>query len=487
MNMNTRRILKSMDISICHIIIGIILFATIDARADETSMWGFTPSRNLVSDETNLPEKWDPETGLNIKWRASLGSQTYAGPILIGGKVFVGTNNQGLRNPKLTGDRGVIMAFRESDGEFLWQSTHTKLPSGRVNDWPQQGVCSAPYIERDKLYYVSNRCEVVCIDTEGFLDGENDGPYVEETDASNIDGDIIWIYDMMDELDVFPHNLATCSPVGAGGLLFVITSNGVDEGHIHIPSPFAPSFIALNKKTGELVWEDASPGEDILHGQWSNPAYGVIAGKPQVIMPGGDGWIYSLQPETGELIWKFDCNPKDSVWELGGRGTRNSIISTPVIYADRIYVGVGQDPEHGEGVGHLWAIDATDEGDVTESNAVWHFGDQDYNRTMSTVAIHDDLLYTADLSGFVYCLNAHTGEHYWTYDTYAAIWGSPFVADGKVYIGDEDGDVAVLKAGKKMELIFEVNMGSAVYTTPVAKDSVLYIASRNVLFAIAEK
>ena len=474
-----------MDISICRIIIVIILFATFDARAEETSMWGFTPSRNLVSDETNLPEKWDPETGLNIKWRASLGSQTYAGPILIGGKVFVGTNNQGLRNPKLTGDRGVIMAFRESDGEFLWQSTHTKLPSGRVNDWPQQGVCSAPYIEGDKLYYVSNRCEVVCIDTEGFLDGENDGPYVEETDASNIDGDIIWIYDMMDELDVFPHNLATCSPVGAGDLLFVITSNGVDEGHIHIPSPFAPSFIALNKKTGELVWEDASPGEDILHGQWSNPAYGVIAGKPQVIMPGGDGWIYSLQPETGELIWKFDCNPKDSVWELGGRGTRNSIISTPVIYADRIYVGVGQDPEHGEGVGHLWAIDAAGEGDVTESNAVWHFGNQDYNRTMSTVAIHDDLLYTADLSGFVYCLNAHTGEHYWTYDTYAAIWGSPFVADGKVYIGDEDGDVAVLKAGKKMELIFEVNMGSAVYTTPVAKDSVLYIASRNVLFAIA--
>lgn len=485
--MNIRRILRSMNISIVHIVIGIILFATSDARAEETSMWGFTPSRNLVSDETDLPEKWDPETGLNIKWRASLGSQTYAGPILIGGKVFVGTNNQGLRNPKLTGDRGVIMAFRESDGEFLWQSTHTKLPSGRVNDWPQQGVCSAPFIEGDRLYYVSNRCEVVCIDTEGFLDGENDGAFKEETDASDIDADTIWIYDMMEELDVFPHNLATCSPVGAGDLLFVITSNGVDEGHIHIPSPFAPSFIALNKKTGELVWEDASPGENILHGQWSNPAYGVIAGKPQVIMPGGDGWVYSLEPETGKLIWKFDCNPKDSVWELGGRGTRNSIISTPVIFANRIYVGVGQDPEHGEGIGHLWAIDASGNGDVTESNAVWHFGNQDYNRTMSTVAIDDDLLYTADLSGFVYCLNAHTGEHYWTYDTFAAIWGSPFVADGKVYIGDEDGDIAVLKAGREKKLIFEVNMGSAVYTTPVAKDGVLYVASRNVLFAIAEE
>ena len=470
--------------TIAYIILITILTVSAMPASAETAMWGFTPSRNLVSDEKDLPVKWDAETGLNIKWTATLGSQTYAGPLLIGGKVFVGTNNQGKRNPKLTGDRGVIMAFRESDGEFLWQSTHTKLPAGRVNDWPQQGICSTPYIEGDRLYYISNRAEIVCVDTEGFMDGENDGPFTEETDTSEIDGDIIWSYDMIEELEVFPHNLATCSPIAAGDLLFVITSNGVDEGHIHIPSPFSPSFIALNKNTGELVWEDASPGENILHGQWSNPAYGVVQGKPQVILPGGDGWVYSLEPETGKLIWKFDCNPKDSVWELGGRGTRNNIISTPVIWEDKVYISVGQDPEHGEGVGHLWVIDATGEGDITETGAVWHRGDEDFHRTMSTVAIEDGLLYIADLSGFVYCLDANTGEHHWTYDTFAAIWGSTFVADGKVYIGDEDGDLAILKTGKKKELIFETNMGSAVYTTPVAKDGVLYIASRNTLFAI---
>ena len=473
--MKHKHILRASIITVAYIIIWTVSTAPVKSAAEETAMWGFTPSRNLVSNEKNLPEKWDPESGLNIKWTASLGSQTYAGPVLIGGKVFVGTNNQGMRNPKLKGDRGVIMAFSESDGKFLWQSTHTKLPAGRVNDWPQQGICSTPFIEGDRLYYISNRAEVVCIDTEGFLDGENDGPFTEETDASEIDGDIIWKYDMIEELEVFPHNLATCSPIGAGDLLFVETSNGVDEGHVHIPSPFSPSFIALNKETGELVWEDASPGENILHGQWSNPAYGVVDGKPQVLFPGGDGWIYAFEPETGKQIWKFDCNPKDSAWELGGRGTRNNIISTPVIWEDKVYISVGQDPEHGEGIGHLWVIDATGE------------GNEDFHRTMSTVAISDGLLYTADLSGFVYCLDVKTGEHYWTYDTYAAIWGSAFVADGKVYIGDEDGDVAVLKAGKEMELIYEVNMGSAVYTTPVAKDGVLYIVSRNMLFAIAAK
>ena len=102
------------------------------------------------------------------------------------------------------------------------------------------------------------------------------------------------------------------------------------------------------------------------------------------------------------------------------------------------------------------------------------------------MAIADGLLYAADLSGFVYCFDVESGEKYWTYDAFAAIWGSPLVADGRVFIGDEDGDVAVLKAGRELELLFEVNMGSAVYTTPVPKDGVLYIASRNTLFAIAE-
>lgn len=456
------------------------------ARAQETAMWGFTPSRNLVSDEKNLPTDWNTATGTNIRWKAALGSQSYAGPVLLGGKVFMGTNNHAERNPDIKGDRGVVMAFRESDGEFLWQSAHPKLPAGRVNDWPLQGVCSTPFIQGDRLFYVSNQGRVVCADTEGFLDSENDGPYRSE-DVTGVNGaDIVWEYDMMEELDVFPHNLATCSPVGADGMLFVITSNGVDEGHVAIPSPFAPSFLALRLDTGELVWEKAYPGTNILHGQWSNPAFGSINGEPQVILPGGDGWVYAVAPKTGELIWKFDCNPKDSVWELGGRGTRNAIIATPVIYDNKVFIGVGQDPEHGEGVGHLWAIDATGKGDVTGTHAVWHLGGKEFNRTMSTVAIHDGLLYAADLSGFIYCLDLKTGKPHWTYDAYAAIWGSPFVADGKVYIGDEDGDVMIFKASAKFEKVNEINMGSAVYTTPVAKDGVLYIGTRNTLYAIGK-
>ena len=212
----------------------------------------------------------------------------------------------------------------------------------------------------------------------------------------------------------------------------------------------------------------------------------MIGGVPQVVFPGGDGWIYSFDPQTGDLIWKFDANPKDSVWELGGAGSRNNIISTPVIYKDRVYIGVGQDPEHGEAPGNFWVIDATGKGDVTDTHVVWHRGGEDFGRTISTAAIADGIVYIADLSGFLYALDAETGEHFWTYDAFAAVWGSAFVADGKVYLGDEDGDIAVLTHGKELELLDEINMGASVYTTPVAEDGVLYIASRNMLWAISE-
>jgi outer membrane protein assembly factor BamB len=292
---------------------------------------------------------------------------------------------------------------------------------------------------------------------------------------------------MYEQLGAFPHNLATSSPLIVNDLVYVVTSTGVEKDHITVPNPRAPSFIAVNKHTGELVWEDRGPGEKVLHGQWSSPCYIRAGGRDQIVFPGGDGLVWSLDALTGKLVWTFDCNPKDSVWELGGRGTRNNIISTPVSYDGKIFIGVGQDPEHGEGPGHLYAIDASKEGDITETGKIWHLGDDDFNRTMSTAAIHDGLMYISDLSGFLYCLDAKTGKKYWTYDMFAAIWGSATVIDDKVYLGDEDGDMAVFETGKTLKKLSEINMENSVYSTPVAANGVLYISNRKRLFAIAEE
>ena len=454
--------------------------AKISGLAGDWPMWGGRPDRNMVSDATGIPADWDLKTGKNVKWVAEIGSQSYGNPTILGGKVFVGTNNQRLRNPKQTGDRGVIMCFRETDGKFLWQMTHEKLAAGRVNDWPEQGICSSPALSGDRLYYVSNRAEVVSLDTEGFLDGENDGPVKSEKHTSPIDGDVVWTFDMIEELGVFPHNLATSSPLLVGDLVFVNTSNGTDESHINIPVPRAPSFLALNRHSGKLAWENSAPGDSVLHGQWSSPAYGEIAGRPQVIFAGGDGWLYSFEAKTGKEFWRFDCNPKDSEWK-NGRGDRNNLIGTPVVYNNMVYIAVGQDPEHGEGVGYLWAIDATQSGDITETGAVWN---HEFRRSISTVAIRDGLLYAANFSGFFHALDLKTGKLQWEHDMLAAVWGSPFVVDGKVMLGDEDGDLTILEASRQKRLIDESNFGNTVYSTPVVANGTLYIMTRSHVYAI---
>jgi len=107
------------------------------------------------------------------------------------------------------------------------------------------------------------------------------------------------------------------------------------------------------------------------------------------------------------------------------------------------------------------------------------------HRSCGTVAIKDDLLYIADFSGLFHCLDARTGVPHWTYDMFAAAWGSPLIVDGKVYIGDEDGDITIFEFSKKQKIIDEINMGNAVYSTPIVANNVLYIANRSTLFAIS--
>jgi outer membrane protein assembly factor BamB len=401
--------------------------------------------------------------------------------VVAGGMVFVGTNNELVRDKNQGGDRGVLMAFREADGEFLWQQTHVKLESGRANDWPFQGVASSPLVENRRLYYVSNRGVVFCLDIDGFRDNENDGDVKDEKLTAQTDADVIWSFDMMEEVGSYPHNLSNSSPVIHGNLVFVSTSNGQDESHVNIPSPRAPAIIAIDKTTGKLVWEDNSVEDRILHGQWSTPSVGTIGGVLQVVSAQGDGWVRGYEADTGKKLWEFDTNPKDSVWPR----TRNELIATPVIHDNTVFIANGQDPEHGEGVGHFYAIDATKRGDITTSGRLWHF--DKIRRSVSTAAIHEGLIYISDFSGYLHCLDAKTGQEYWSHDVFAAIWGSAFVIDGKVYLGDEDGDVVVLQAGKELKVLHEMNMGSAVYATVVPANGTLFINNRTQLFALAVK
>ncbi len=328
---------------------------------------------------------------------------------------------------------------------------------------------------------MSNLGEVMAVDLDGFRDGKNDGLVTDEKLSREVDADIIWRYDMMEELGVMQHNMANSSPVAFENMIFVSTSNGQDESHVNVPSPRSPALIAIDKTTGKLLWEDEGVGEKILHGQWSSPAVGKVGDTMQVVVGQGDGYVRGFDIKTGKRLWEFDLNPKDSVWPK----TRNEVISTPIIIDNVVYIANGQDPEHGEGVGHLYAIDATKRGDITESGRIFHF--EKIRRSISTAAIADGLIYIPDFSGFFHCLDANTGQELWVHDLTSAVWGSAMVADGKVYIGNEDGDIVILQPGKEKKVLGTMNMGSAVYGTPVPANNTLYIMNRNQLYALAVK
>ena len=217
-----------------------------------------------------------------------------------------------------------------------------------------------------------------------------------------------------------------------------------------------------------------------MHGQWSSPALGEVGGLMQAFFPGGDGWLYGFNARTGERLWKFDLNPKDAVTPK----TRNDAIATPVFHEGKIYLATGQDPEHGEGVGHMYCLDPSGSGDITETGRVWHY--EKIRRSISMAAVAEGLAYISDFSGFLHCLDVKTGKPYWTLDLLAAVWGSPLVAGGAVYLGDEDGDVVVLQTGKELKKIAELNMGNSIYSSAVPANGVLYIMTRSELYAIAE-
>jgi outer membrane protein assembly factor BamB len=488
--------------------LALLAVALFDASAKDPSkpLVVIPPTRNMVNTtDKEVFADFSVEDGQekNVLWKASLGGTSYGGPVVAGGKVFVGTNNDKPRDPKITGDRGVLMCFDAKTGKFLWQAVHDKLPTGEPNDYPKQGIASSATVEGDRVYYVSNRCELCCADVKG--DGKGKARFH-------------WKLDMIGKLGVFPCQLAVCSPLIVGDLVFCVTGNGADviSDPRTLPAPDAPSFIAVNKKNGEVVWKDSSPGKNIMEGQWSNPVFAAPkGGKPQVIFPGGDGWLYAFDAvKPDKPLWKFNCNPRKSVYDPKNsrKSDRNSILATPVIYDDKVYVGVGHDPQRGPGVGHLWCIDATKSGDVSpvddnfdpkaevnkKSALVWHYGgrvlprpmqgrDVYFGRTLATCAIHDGLLYVTELDGYVNCFDAKTGKKHWMYDMHAETWCSAYWVAGKVFVGNEDGDLHIFDAGKALKEPKKITFNGPLKTPVVVTGGILYILTDSTLYAIGKK
>jgi outer membrane protein assembly factor BamB len=442
---------------------GLIALGLVPIHAGDWPMLGGRPDRNNVSVETGLPVTWDAgEKGprKNIKWIAPLGRTTFGSPVISGGRVFIGTDNDAANS---VAQRGVLKCFSEADGRLLWSASHEKLANAGEDDGTL-GVCSTPCVDGDRVFYVSNRGELVC--------------------RAVADGRELWSLDMRAALGVSPNQASASSPLVVDGRVFVVTGNGTDHKTARVRNPAAPSFLAVDAKSGKVLWQDASPGDRILTGQWGSPGYGVVAGVAQVAFPGGDGWLYSFEPATGKLLWKFDAKAHEPRAAGGDPATMFNLVAAPVFVGDRVFVAIGE-PEAGTGPGALRCLDATKRGDVTKTAELWRLGGADYNDSISMPAVHGGLVFAADVPGYVCAIDAATGQRLWVHDLKSNVWGSPLVADGKVYVQTGEGVVAIFAAAREKKLLSSLDpLPDFGHGTPVAANGVLYLTGQKQLYAL---
>lgn len=431
----------------------------------------------------NPPVDWDPATGRNIIWSAELGDDTFGRPVLAGDTVYVGTDNARRLNPARQEECGVLMAFRARDGAFLWQDVAPRVKRG-LREFLLPSTTSAPYLDGNRLYYVTAECQLRCLDTQGFQDGENNGPYQEEVFQDNRAADMVWELDMCARLGVFPHEASNSEVVPVGDLLMVATSNGQNEGHTRVPSPRAPSLIAVDKRSGEVVWRAIGPGGQVLHGQWCSPVTANVNGRTQVLFGGGDGWLRAYDAASGHELWRFDGNPKDARWlPRPGVLSRSSIIASPVFADGRVFVAMGQDPFHGNGPSLIHALKPNGHGDVTASGHIWT--SREIGRVVGSPIVQDGLLYVGDLGGTVHCLEAATGIPVWKHETNGAIWGCLLLAGGRLYAGNVEGEMTVLRAGRQKEVLSQIKLDAPIYSRPALAGDALYLATARRLYHIA--
>jgi outer membrane protein assembly factor BamB len=510
------------------IIFGLILGASALgpplASAGDWPQWGGHDGRNAVSDEKGLPDAFDPgkrkpgskdidlATTRNVKWVAKLGSQTYGNPVVAGGRVFVGTNDSSRRDPRHKGDGGgAVLCLDEATGKLLWELIVPRMQGMALFDNLSLGICSSPTVDDERVYVMTNRCQMLCLDVRGMAN-DNDGPFKDEgafmtpqgrprIELGPTDADIIWCYDLLKEGKMSPHDAASSAALIHGDLLYVGTSNSVDSLHAKVPRPQAPSLIVLNKHTGQLLAEDdAKIGTRLLHGQWSSPSLARVGQADLILYGGGDGMCYAFDavPRDSDggagllpTAWSIDCNPPDCrtrdgrTVRYGDRAGPSEIIATPVFQDGKVYVAVGQDPRHGSGKARLSCIDvASGLPDGAKPKLLWSYDAID--RTLASATIAGDLLFIPDISGHVYCLDARTGKPHWVHDAGAQIWATPLVADGKVYIGTDRRKLLVMAASSQLRIISQPTFTAPIYTSAIAANGVLYVTTQEHLYAIAQ-
>ena len=354
------------------------------------------PNRDGVSAETGLPEKW-ALNGQNFLWRAPYGGRS--APIVMGNRVCV-------QNPSGSGPtlQERVMCLESDTGKVIWEYKfnifQSDIPAHRVG-W----ASPAADPETGNIYALSGGAEAI---------------------ALSRDGKRLWNRSFGEEFAAFTtHGGRTMSPLVDGDLVIVssaISSWGTQANR-------AQRFVALDKRTGDIVWS-AAPGGRPYDTAYPMPIIATINGLRLYITGNGDGGFQAIKPQTGERVWNFTVS-------------KRAINTGAVVKGNTVIVSHGDENLDSEDLGMIGAIDGSQTGDIKQTK--WAVKGMQFG--FSSPVVDGDRVYQIENGSRMRAFDIATGRELWKEDLGTVQKAPPVLADGKIYVGTESGKFFILRPG----------------------------------------
>ena len=366
------------------------------------------PHGNGSSSETGLPERWDLK-GTNLLWRVPFGGRS--APIVMGSRLYV--QNPTGRGPTL---QERVMALDVDTGKVLWEYKfnifQSDVPPHRVG-W----ASPAADPETGNVYALGVGASLIALSS---------------------DGKPLWQRSIGEEFAAFTtHGGRTMSPIIDGNLVIVsaaVSNWGAQASRAH-------RFIALNKRTGEIVYV-ANPGGRPYDTAYAAPMIATINGTRLLIAGLGDGAIHAIKPQTGEKAWSFVA-------------AKRAINTGVVVSGSTVIVSHGDENLQGNQMGLVAAIDGSQSGDIKTTK--WaHTGEQ---FSFSSPLVDGTRIYQIENGSRLKAYDLESGKELWTQPLGTSQKAPPVMADGKIFVGTENGKFFIVRPhADRAEILSEVEL-----------------------------
>ncbi len=412
------------------ILVFIISFVVTQALADNWPQWR-GPSLDGVSQESNLPVRWS--TRENVTWKLPMPAWSGSTPIVWGDRIFLNVAD---------GGNLYLWSVDRADGSVLWKRF---LSDGDRKQRKQNMSSPSPVTDGKHVWVMTGTGIMKDFDFAGKE---------------------IWARDIQRDYGSFGLNWGyASSPLLHGDALYVQVLHGMKTDD--------PSYVLrIDKRTGETLWRVERPTDAIRESpdSYTTPGLLTYGGKTEIVITGGD-CVTGHDPETGEELWRANgLNP--------GKEPYYRIVASPVIKDDIIYVPSRVSP--------LLAIKAGGRGDITESHRLWS---TEHGPDVPTPVTDGKYLYIVNDKGVMWCLDSQTGEEIWGQQRVApgTYSSSAVLADGKIYVTNEDAVTTVVKAGPEFEILAENSLDDYCLSSPAISDGQIFIRTGEYLYCIGDR